>query len=58
MLTKHPLKQISYFERGNLFYQEETEFMVCNRCEESYPILNGKIMCNGQEIQDCPCGGK
>ena len=46
--------QISHKEYRNMFVRIETPMMTCNKCNTSYPMIDGKIMCNGQEIRGCP----
>lgn len=36
------------------FHYAITEFWECVDCKTVYPVLLGKIMCNKQEIKDCP----
>lgn len=56
-MTLKPIskKQIdSKHQFGELYYNEYTSFVECDKCKTAYPILNNKIKCNGQEIINCP----
>jgi len=55
MLKKDEKKQISYIEYNYKFVRTETEIMTCDKCNTSYPIIDGKIMCNGHSINKCLC---
>ena len=45
---------ISHREYEGMFVMTETPMISCNKCNTSFPILNGNIMCNGKVIKDCP----
>ena len=29
-------------------------FWICIECQTIYPVLNGRVMCNGHKITKCP----
>jgi len=44
----------SLVEEKGRFSRIETQHMVCEVCGTAYPVIDGKIICNGQKIKDCP----
>lgn len=53
MLVKSEKKQISF--NHLTFEKTYTEMMECDKCGLMYPILEGKVKCNGKEITKCLC---
>ena len=59
MLIKDGKKLIQYSDSFLGNPPHLIDMYDCDNCGTSYPMINGKIMCNGHEIEDCPyCDGK
>ena len=50
--------QINHREFRNMFVRTETPMVTCTKCNTSYPIIDGFVMCNGHKIDKCLCETK
>lgn len=46
--------ELTYVGAHTIGKHKVYDIYKCNECGTEYPVLDGKIMCNGDEIDLCP----
>jgi hypothetical protein len=53
-LSKKTMKRFNRDNLGHIYAVDEITFYECDKCQESFPLLEKGISLNGRIITECP----